>query len=468
MHNKKFLILSMMILFIFNGCSVGPDYRRPSVKLPLQYKEIDKHWKIAAPNDDCTRGNWWEIFNDPQLNLLESKLNQANQNIASAKANYQQAMALVDEAKAGYFPALSAIAQTTRSKQGLSNNTTNTVTISNSRSLGLEASWIPDLFGSTRRTVESNEANAQAQAAQLALTRLTEQATLAQLYYQLRGIEGSQKILEQSVLDNQNLVKFAQNRYAAGVDALADVVQAESQLETAQAQSIDNGIIRAKTEHAMAVLVGESPSTFSFSPSILGTVSPPEFPLVVPSVLLERRPDIAKAEREVEQANANIGVAKAAYFPTLTLSASGNFQNIGKAYWLSLPAFIWSLGPSMVQTLVDGGLRKAQSKEAWAAYQKTVANYRQTVLSSFQEVEDSLVQLRLLNEESSVQHKASQNAATALKMVTNQYKAGTLTYTDVMIAQIAANSAKKAAVDTDALRMSVAVGLVTALGGGWS
>lgn len=466
MNKKTFLVLLISILFALSGCNIGPNYHRPQVYVPTKFQEANKHWKIAEPNDNCARGNWWEQFHDSNLNNLESQLNVSNQNIASAKSNYLQAKALIQEAKAGYFPTLNAIAQVTRSKQHSMNS--DQASITNERSLGLEASWIPDLFGGTRRSVESRVANAKAQEANLALVRLTEQATLAQLYYQLRGLKDNQMILDQSVLDNQNLVKFAQNRYASGVDALSEVVQAESQLENAQAQAINNGILTAKTEHAIAVLLGQSPSAFTLAITGLGNVSPPNFPLVVPSLLLERRPDIARAEREVEEANAEIGVAKAAFFPVLTLSASGDFQNSGKAYWLSLPALVWSLGPSMVETILDGGLRKAQSQAAWAAYEATVANYRQTVLSSFQEVEDNLAQLQILNAESKIEHKAVSNADTALKIITNQYRTGTTTYADVMQAQISAMTIKKTEIDTDALRMSTAVGLVTALGGGWS
>jgi NodT family efflux transporter outer membrane factor (OMF) lipoprotein len=464
--------LSLISIFLFslflNACTVGPDYVRPKVAVPTHYKEAkNKDWKIAQPQDACNRGEWWKIFNDPQLNTLEAQVNISNQNIAAAAAQYQQALALVDEARASYFPTITGSASLTRQKLGVSNSTSSSSSnISTANSLLLDASWEPDLWGSVRRSVEANAAGAQASAAQLALVRLTAQASLAQFYFELRALDKDQKILNDTGSDYKKSLKLTQNRYAVGVAGRADVVQAQSQLESAQALAINNGINRAQFEHAIAVLIGQPPANFAMAFKPL-TATPPKIPLQVPSALLERRPDIAQAERQMAQANAQIGVAIAAYFPTLTLSASANTQNSGYAHWFSLPTLAWAIGPQLAETLFDGGLRSATTAAARANYVASVATYRQTVLTAFQDVEDNLAALRILTAQALVQNQAADSARHALQLMINQYKAGTAAYSDVLTAQTNAYTAEKAAADVTGLRMTAAVGLIKALGGSW-
>ncbi len=456
---------------------MGPDYIRPPIaKIPARYKELPKNWKIAKPQDDINRGQWWEIFHDAQLNKLETQLNKANQTIAVAYAQYQQSLALVHEARASYFPTISTAVSIIHQRQGgfnsSSSNTTtsssssNTATVNTLHSLSLSASWEPDIWGSVSRTVEASQANAQASAATLAATQLSMQATLAQDYFSLRALDTDQQLLDKTVRDYQKAIQLTKNRYKAGVAGLSDVVQAQTQLETAQAQAINNRISRAQFEHAIAVLMGQAPATLSLAAQPLKT-KVPRIPVQIPSMLLERRPDIAVAERKVAQANAQIGVAIAAYFPVLSLMANGSFTSTDLAHWFSLPSLSWSVGPQLAATLFDGGLRQAVTAAAQANYRATVATYRQTVLSAFQDVEDNLAALTILSQEVIVQNKAAANAKLALKLITNQYKAGTVAYSEVITAQITAYSAEKTAADIDGLRMTAAVALIRALGGGW-
>ncbi|MGB6976894.1 MAG: efflux transporter outer membrane subunit, partial [Gammaproteobacteria bacterium] len=344
------------------SCVVGPDYVRPPVAITEKFKEAPKGWKIAQPQDENDRGEWWKVFNDPQLNALEAQLDCENQTIIQAKATYRQARALVDEAMAAYFPTLTSALSVTAQGQGgpsgsssgsfggssSSGTSSNSSNSSNSSggssgssssltySLFLDASWELDIWGSIHRAVEASKAGAQASAAQLAATRLLEQATLAQSYFELRAADTDQKLLDDTVKSYQASLQFTRNQYASGVAALADVIQAKSLWEVAEAQAINNGIARAQFEHAIAVLIGKPPAAFYFAPQPL-TATPPQIPVEIPCILLERRPDVAQAERLMAQANAQIGVAIAAYFPTLTLMATGNFQNNNSAGLFSLP-----------------------------------------------------------------------------------------------------------------------------------
>ena len=467
-----FFFIAIFSLAI-SGCNAGPDYVRPPVAIPAQFKETPKVWIIAKPQDNLDRGQWWSIFNDPQLNALEEKVNISNQNIVQAAAQYRQASALVDEARASYFPTIAASAALTRQKQSSSSNfntsTNNTATVGTSAShaLNLDATWAPDLWGSVSRSVEASKANAQAAAAKLALIKLSQQAALAQFYFELRALDTDQKLLDDTVIDDQKALQITKNRYQSGVAGLADIVQAETQLEAAQALAINNGINRAQYAHAIAILIGQPPENFSWSSQPLADIPPPEVPLLIPSTLLQRRPDVAQAEREVAQANAEIGVAISAYFPTLTLSASGSMMGNGLGPWFSLPTLSWAVGPTLAETLFDGGLRSATTAAARANYEATVANYRQTTLAAFQNVEDNLASVRILAMQSSVQNKAAADARLALKLVMNNYKAGTAAYSDVIAAQIIAFSDEKAAADTNGLRMTATVELIEALGGGW-
>ncbi|TAK78203.1 MAG: efflux transporter outer membrane subunit [Gammaproteobacteria bacterium] len=490
-YNKNVLLISFTV-FLITSCEVGPDYVRPTVTTPVAFKEAkgNKDWKVAAPCDDKDRGEWWKIFHDPELNHLEDQLNHSNQTILNAAANYEEAKALVDEARANYFPTLVGTATLTREKQSsgsssfVSSSTTGTATstqtgtatstsgsspsnnISTTHSLVLDGTWEPDMWGSVRRSVEASQAGAESSAALLASTRLSQQASLAQYYFELRGIDTDQKILNDTVAGDQRSLALTRHQYKSGVAALADVVQAQSALEAAQAAAINNGITRAQYEHAIAVLIGVPPADFALLPSP-SNIAPPAIPLEVPSALLERRPDIAQAERLMAQANAQIGVAIAAYFPTLTLNASATMNGQNYNRWFSMPNLGWSYGPQLAETILDGGLRKATVAASRATYQASVASYRQTVLTAFQDVEDNLASLRILKDEAVVQEKAVASARLALRLVINQYKSGTVPYSSVITAQLTAYTAEKNAADINYLRMTAAVGLIKALGGGW-
>jgi len=453
------------------ACAVGPDYKRPAAEIPASYKEAAPGWKVAEPADQQDRGDWWSIYEDPQLNALEERLNTANQTVAQFAAAYRQARALVGEARAAYFPTIGASAGATRSGNGRSsggNSTTATSRsgVSNSFNVQLDASWEPDLWGSVTRSVNAQKAGQQGAAADLANARLSAQATLAQTYFSLRALDSTQKLLDDTVAAYQRSLQLTQNQYAAGVAARSDVIQAQTQLQSAQASAIDNGVQRAQDEHAIAVLVGEPASTFSIPPAPL-TATPPTVPAQMPSALLERRPDIASAERKAAAANEQIGVAIAAFFPSLTLSASGGFENSVFSQLLTAPSRFWTLGPQLAATLFDAGLRQAQTDAARAAYDGDVATYRQTVLAAFQDVEDNLASQRILAQEIVVQQQAVDSARQALAIVTNEYKAGTVGFVNVLTAQTTAFTAEQKLENIAGQRMVSSVGLVKALGGGW-
>jgi len=450
------------------GCAVGPDYQRPAAEIPASYKEAAPGWKVAEPADQQDRGAWWTIYQDPQLNALEDKLNAANQTIAQYAAAYRQARALVGEARAAYFPTLGATASGTRSGSGSSSSTSSASRsgVYNSYSLQLDASWEPDLWGSVSRSVNAQKAGQQGAAADLANARLSAQATLAQTYFALRALDANQKLLDETVAAYQRSLQLTQNQYAAGVAARSDVIQAQTQLQSAQASAIDNGVQRAQDEHAIAVLVGEPASTFSIPPMPL-TATPPAVPAQMPSALLERRPDIASAERKAAAANEQIGIAIAAFFPSLTLSASGGFQSSVFSQLLTAPSRFWTVGPQLAATLFDAGLRRAQTEAARAAYDQSVATYRLAVLTAFQDVEDNLASQRILEQEIVVQQKAVESARQALAIVTNEYKAGTVGYVNVLTAQTTAFTAEQKLQTIAGQRMVSSVGLVKALGGGW-
>jgi len=447
---------------------------------PEAYKEGDG-WVIARPQDDTFRGPWWERFGDPTLNGLEERVSAANLNLAAAEATFRQARALVREARASYFPTLTLGLGYTRFRNsatfsgrlgaGVSAGGTSSGAGASSGphsdfQLGLDFSWELDLWGRIRRTVESNQASAQASAGDLESARLSFQATLAQDYFQLRTSDAQKQLLDKTVANYEQSLQLTQNQYASGVAAEADVVQAETQLKTTQAQAIDVGVQRAQLEHAIALLIGQPASSFSLPAAPL-TATPPPIPVGVPSELLERRPDIAAAERRVAAANAQIGVAEAAYYPTLTLSASSGFETSSLAQWLTAPSHFWSVGPSISQTVFDGGLRRAQTDYARAGYDASVATYRQTVLAAFQGVEDNLAALRILEQEAQVQDEAVQKAQQSVTLTTNQYKAGIVSYLNVITAQTTALSSETTAAQVRGRRMTAAVLLIQALGGGW-
>jgi NodT family efflux transporter outer membrane factor (OMF) lipoprotein len=463
------------------GCAVGPDYKRPDAPVPASYKETPAGWKLAEPADRADRGPWWTIYDDERLNALIDQLNTKNQSVAQFAAAYRQARALVSEARAAYFPTLGLSAAATRSGQQISSrsfgsssssssasigSTSTTSSVRNSFTTTLDATWEPDLWGKVSRTVGGQEAAQQGAAADLANARLSAQATLAQTYFSLRMLDSQQKLLDDTAAAYAQALQLTQNRYAQGVAARSDVIQAQTQLQSAQAAAIDNGVARAQNEHAIAVLVGEPASTFSIPPIPLDA-EPPEVPVALPSALLERRPDIASAERKAAAANEQIGIAISAYFPTLTLSAQGGYDNSVLSKLFTLPSRFWTVGPTLAETLFDAGLRHAQTQAARAAYDQQVALYRQTVLAAFQNVEDNLASQRILAQEIVVQRQAVDSARQAVAIVTNEYKAGTVGYVNVLLAQTTAFAAEQRLASLVGDRMVSSVGLVKALGGGW-
>ena len=468
-HDIKSITL-LAPLMVLAACTVGPDYVRPAVETPATFKET-ANWKTAQPRDQELKGKWWEAYNDPLLNNLEEQVNISNQNLAQAEAQYRQARGLVQSARAGYFPTVSANASGSRSHSpaGFSNSQSQSIRpgIQNSYVLTLDASWEPDLWGKVRRTVESNEASAQASAADVGAALLSAQAALAQDYIQLRAQDTQKQLLDDTVVAYQKSLQLTLNQYAVGTAAKTDVVQAETQLKSTQAQAIDVEVQRAQFEHAIALLVGKPASIFSIPSAPLNT-SLPAVPIGVPSDLLERRPDVAAAERLVAASNAQIGVTIAAFYPNLTLSASGGFQSPSWSNWLTVPSRFWAVGPQLAETLFDGGLRRAQTAQARAAYDANVAAYRQTVLNGFKEVEDNLAALRILEQEAQVQDEAVKAARLSVQLTTNQYKAGTVSYLNVIVVQAAALSNERTAVNILSQRLVASVLLIQALGGGWN
>ncbi|MCX7142073.1 MAG: efflux transporter outer membrane subunit [Proteobacteria bacterium] len=453
------------------ACTAGPNYQRPAVETPAAFKE-QGNWKQAEPRELEPRGKWWEIYGDPLLGGLLEQVSVSNQNLARAEAQYRQALALLDSSRAGFFPSVTGGLSSTRSRASATTIAQPSATpvsrgVVTNHNLPFQASWAPDVWGNISRAVEAGEAGVKASAGDLEAARLSAQAALAQSYFQLRAIDAQQLLLEDTVAAYDKSLKLVQNQYAAGIVAKADVVQATTQIRTTRAQAIDLGVQRAALEHAIALLVGKPPSALSIPRAPL-VVAVPRIPAALPSTLLERRPDIAAAERRMAQANAQIGVAKAAYFPALTLSASAGYQSATMADWLTMPSRFWSIGPSIAQNLFDGGLRRAQTAQAIAAYDANVAAYRQTVLAGFQQVEDNLAALRILAEEAEEQDEAVKSAEQSLALALNQYKAGTVSYLNVVVAQTTALANQRAAVDLLSRRVNASVQLITALGGGWT
>lgn len=470
-------LLSLMAVVIgaslLASCAVGPDYQRPAVQTPAGFKEATD-WKIAEPRDELVRGRWWKIFGDRELDALIELVNVSNQSLKVSEARYRQAQALTQSARASYLPTISASASSTRSRAAAARSQGNN-DIATSHNLTVNAGWELDLWGRIRRTVESNDTNAQASAADLESARLSLQSELATSYFQLRVNDAQKQLFDDTIAAYEKSLELTKNRYAVGVAGKVDVVQAETQLLSAQAQAIDLGVQRAQLEHAIAVLIGKAPADFSVvnietsaGASVDWKVAIPAFPVGLPSTLLERRPDIAAAERRAASANAQIGVAKAAYFPTLSLSAAGGFSSSTLANWILAPNRFWSLGPSFAETLFDFGKRAALSDQAIAVYDQNVATYRLTVLGAFQDVEDNVATLRILEAEAVVQTEAVRAARESVTLTINQYKAGTISYLSVVTVQTALLSNERTSVGLLGRRLSATVGLIRALGGGWN
>ena len=466
-YTKAHMIAGAVTLALTAGCMVGPNYVRPSAPSAPAFKELGD-WKPAQPSDAVSRGKWWEIFGDAKLNALADQVDLSNQNVQFAEARLRQAEALVEQSRSGLWPTLALSGSATRSRApNIAGSTTNTSAVVNVYNLPLTATWAPDLWGSVRRTIEGNIANAQTSAANVANARLLAQSQLAINYFNLRVLDERRKLLDSTVAVYQKSLELTRNRYNAGVAARVELVLAEQQLKSTQAQSIDVGVQRAQVEHAIAILIGKAPAELSIPTEDIA-LAIPVVPPGVPSQLLERRPDIAAAERQMAAANAQIGVAQAAYFPTLTLSASGGFRSNLVPDWLTVPHRFWSVGPTLAETLFDGGARRAVSKQAQAAYDANVATYRQTVLTAIQQVEDNLAALRILEQEAATQAEAVQAARLSTELTVNQYKAGTVNYLSVVVVQAAQLNNEATAVNLTGQRLVAAVTLVQALGGGWS
>jgi NodT family efflux transporter outer membrane factor (OMF) lipoprotein len=443
------------------GCMVGPDYVRPTAPAPAAFKEAEG-WKPAQPADTAPRGNWWEVFADADLDALEQQAELANQTVQAAAARVREAQAATQAMRAGLFPGVSGNAAAARSARS-----SGASSIANSSNLGLDARWEVDLWGRVRRGVEASEATAQSAAADLAAAKLSVQALLAQNYLLLRVQDAQIRLLRDTVAGYQKSLDLTRNQYAAGIVSRGDVVQAEAQLKSTQAQVLEAAIARAQQEHAIAVLVGKPPSELAIAPRPLAPVFP-AIPVALPSELLERRPDIAAAERHAATANAQIGVAQAAFYPSLSLSAGGGLQSSALGELLSLPNRYWALGAGLAQTIFDAGLRSAQQAQAIASYDETVANYRSTVLNAFQEVEDNLVALSLLEQQAAVQDEAVAAARQAVAIATNQYQAGIANYIVVVVLQTGALNSERTALAILGRRLTSSVGLIKALGGGWN
>ncbi|MCX7178387.1 MAG: efflux transporter outer membrane subunit [Proteobacteria bacterium] len=459
-----------LALLLLSGCAVGPDYRRPDVVTPAAFKEAGE-WKPAEPRDEAPRGNWWEIYGDADLNALVMQVAISNQNVLAAAAQYRQALALLGVAQAGYYPTLSGSLSGSRA-QAASSSTIGTPTaganapILNTVRLSYSASWEADIWGHIGRNVESNDASVQAGEADLRSALLSAQATLVQSYFQLRVNDAQQRLLRQTITAYERSLQITRNRYEAGVAGRVDVAQAEAQLQSTRAQAVDLGVQRAQFEHAIAVLIGKAPADFQLTPTNRLPTLPP-VPVALPSALMERRPDIAGAERRMAAANAQIGVVQAAFFPALTFSSTGGYQNSSLSQLMTLPNRFWSIGPALALTLFDAGARSAQRDSAIAGYDKSVATYRQTVLAAFQEVEDNLTALRLLADEGAFQSAAAKSAAEALALTENQYQAGTVSYLNVVTTQATALGAQLSDLGIFGRRLVANAVLLKALGGDW-
>ena len=462
---KKALLALVPLLAA--ACMVGPDYKRPDAPAGDAFREAGEQWQVAQPNDAVDRGKWWEIFNDPQLSSMIERIDVSNQTLAASAAQFRQAEAAVSVARSAYLPPVDANAGVTRSRSPV--NVTGGTTagrIVNQRTVGLSTSWEIDLWGRLRRLAESAEATAEASAGDLASARLSLQSQLATSYFQLRVLDVQKRLLDDTVDAYRKNLELTNNRYQVGVAAKSDIVQADAQLKSTIVQAVDIGVQRAQLEHAIAVLTGAAPASLVLARQPAYDAVLPVIPPGLPSTLLERRPDVAAAERRMAAANAQIGAAKAAYFPTLTLGASAGFRGIDST-WLTAPAHFWTLGPAIAMNIFDAGLRRAQTEQAIAAYDGTVANYRATALQALQDVEDNLAALRILEEEAKVEAEAVEAARQSVQLTLNQYKAGTVSYLNVVTVQAALLAEERNAVNLLNRRLAATVGLIKAIGGGW-
>lgn len=467
---SAFSVLLAALCLTVTSCRVGPDYSRPPAPTPSAYKETPPadsaqaaEWVTAQPSDAMARGKWWEIYGDAELNALEEQVSISNQNVLAAEAQFREAKFAVKIARANLYPTIAASPSITNGRAPLTTGVPNVLT---AYELPVDVSYQADLWGSIRRSVRSSAEAAQVSDAQLENARLSYQAELAQDYFEVRGTDGEKQLLETTVKSYQDYLKLTQDRFNSGVASGSDVAQAQTQLETARAQLIDYDVARSQFEHAIAVLTGKPPAEVTVSAAPI-KITPPPVPVGLPSTLLERRPDIAAEERQMASANEQIGIAQAAFYPTLTLSGSAGLESISFLKWISWPSRFWSIGPTLSETLYDAGRRRATVNQNIAAYDVTVANYRQSVLTAFQQVEDNLSALRVLEHEAQAEDAAVQAAQSALDISTYQYKAGVVNYLAVITEQEILLQDQVQALNILTRRMSSSVLLVEALGGGW-
>lgn len=460
------VILLAAALF-FTGCNIGPKYKVPATTAPPAYKE-SANWKPAQPNEQQLGGNWWEIFQDPQLNTLQEQINVSNQNLKAAVAQYQEARAALRYARADYYPTVTANPSATREQYSSNRPPSSSFDglTFNDFAVPVNVSYQANAWGRVSRNVESYREEAQASAADLAVVNLSMHATLAVDYFAARTLDTEQQLLENTVAQYQQAFQLNNDLYHGGLASEVEVEQAKTILQTTRAQLVDVGVARAQYEHAVAVLVGKAPADFSLPPLPL-TAPPPPIPVGIPSELLERRPDIAAAERRVAAANAQIGLAETAYYPLVNILGTGGFESGSITTLLQGPGAMWAVGASLAQTLFDGGRRRAAKDEAKASYDSAAASYRQTVLTGFQQVEDNLAALRILEQEAGVQTSAVQAAQRSLDLSNTRYEGGVTSYLEVITAQNAALSDELTAVNILGRRMASAVLLIEAIGGGW-
>jgi len=466
-HAPWLEVLLAAAILLLNACTVGPKYHTPLAEVPAAYKEL-KGWKPAQPNDQNLGGTWWTMFQDPQLDALENQVNVSNQNLKAAEAQYRQARAVLAYNRADYYPTVTVDPSVTRTRVSGNSPTDSALrgTSYNDFVLPFDLSYQADVWGRVRRTVESSREQAQASAADLATVNLSLHADLAIDYFQARSLDAEEQLLNSTVKQYEQALELNQTRYHGGVVSEVDVEQAEAQLQTTQAAAIDVGVLRAQYEHAVAILIGKPPAEFSLPPLPL-TAPPPHVPVSVPSELLERRPDIAAAERRVAAANAQIGVAKSAYYPLINLGVSGGFESGSITTLINGPSGLWSVGLSAAETVFDVGRRRSLTDQARAAYDYQVAAYRESVLTGFQQVEDNLAAVRILENEAEVQDKAVVAAQRSLDLSVIRYKGGVTSYLEVITAQSAALSDEITAVNILGRRMANTVLLIQSLGGGW-
>jgi NodT family efflux transporter outer membrane factor (OMF) lipoprotein len=471
-------LLAFLMLGLLSGCVVGPKYHQPAPQAPGEpppaavYKESptqfkdNEGWTVAQPSDAQLRGKWWEIFNDPELNALEEQLDINNQNIKQYFENFMEARAIVREARSQYFPTLSVAPSVSHSQSSANLGNATFATTGSLYTLPVEASWEPDLWGKVRNTVREAQSAAQVSAADLENERLTEQASLAEYFFEIRGQDMLQRIYNDTVAADQKTYDLTKGLYDTGIDDQIAVVQAQTALQSAQAGATNVGIARAQYEHAIAVLVGKMASDFSIPVKPM-TTAPPPIPIGVPTELLERRPDIAATERTMAEANAAIGIAYAAYYPNLTLTGEGGFESSALHNWLSWPSRFFSVGASVSETVFDAGLRRATVQQYVATYNADLASYRQTVLGAFQQVEDALAEVRILSKEIQQEQQAVASAQTYLNLELARYETGIDPYLNVLVAQTTLLADQQTLNNLQVQEMTSAVALVEALGGGW-